>query len=225
MLICLWVNRLVSCIQDPAACLRPQLHRVIKRTFSGNDELLHYRNIILRGFHKVLFQGTEGNIRENRFPLSHDETIITLLLKKRDPNDITNLHKVHFSALHKISNLAWAFSKAYESYNLLCISLCHITFPLLIFFFNRRVSATLYICFDIYLIISDQEKWLIALVIQYFPELVFKGKDTLNWNTFNINVWDENIHKNCKCHVCQKCKTKLYLPLYFSEFSCHHIEN
>lgn len=172
------------CIQDPALSLRPQLHRVIKRTFLGNYELLHYRNIVLRGFHKVLFQGTEGNIRENRFPLSHDDTIITLLLKKKDQNGIRNLHKAHFSAHHKISNLAWTFSKAYESCNLLDISLCCITFPLLRFCFNGRVSSTVYICFDIYLIMSDHEKWFIALVIQYFPVLCLKGK--IHWTEINI---------------------------------------
>lgn len=152
----------------------------MQRTFSGNDEFLHSRNIVLRGFHKVLLQGTEGSIRENRFPLGHDDTIITLLLKKRDPNDIRNLHKAHFSAVHKISNLTWTFSKAYESHNLLGISLCHIPFPLLIFCFNRRASARLYICFDIYFIISNQKKLLITLVMEYFPEIMFKGEDTLN---------------------------------------------
>lgn len=208
------------CIQDPAASLRPQLHRVIKRTFSGNYELLHYRNIVLGGFHEVLFQGTEGNVRESRFPLSHDDTIRTLLLKRRDPNDTRNLHKAQFSSHHKISNLVWTFSKAYKSYNLLDISLCCITFPLLIFCFNRGVSATLYICFDIYLIMSDQEKWLITLVTQFFPELCLKGK--IYWTEIELISMFETKKSMKIASVMSKVQNQIIF-IYFTEFSCQHV--
>lgn len=76
-------NSLIVCIQDPAESVRHQIHRVIKKRKSRTYELLHYRNIVLGSFPKDLFQGTEGSVRENEFPLSHDDRIRILLLKKK----------------------------------------------------------------------------------------------------------------------------------------------